>query len=273
MPVQAANEAELHYELRGDGTPVLLIMGATGYGGVFDRFAELLADEFTVITYDRRGNGRSPTPTGWDSTSPGEQADDAAALLEALGRAPAAVFGTSSGGVFALAMLIRHPDSVRGAVLHEPALFSLFDDPKDVRKTLTALIKEGMETGGPVAALERFIRFAGGDANWERLDPRAQELMLASAGTYFGVESGAFDTYLPDDETLAEIAAPVQVLVSEASHPGFSEAAARLAERLGVEVARTPGTHFPYLDHPDELAESVKPFLREAAPEERRPPG
>ncbi len=265
MPVQTANEAELHYELRGDGTPVLLIMGASGYGGVFDRFAELLADEFTVVTYDRRGNGRSPNPTGWDATSPEEQADDAAALLEALGRAPAAVFGTSSGGVFALAMLIRHPESVRGAVLHEPALFSLFDDPRDVREALTALIKEGMETGGPTAAMERFIRFAAGDANWEGLDPRAQELMLASAGTYFGVESGAFDSYLPDDETLAGIVVPVQVLVSEASHPGFSEAATRLAQRLGVEVVGTPGTHFAYLDHPDQLAESVTPFLREVS--------
>jgi pimeloyl-ACP methyl ester carboxylesterase len=62
-------------------------MGATGDAGHFERLAELLADEFTVITYDRRGNGRSPRPPGWDATSAEEQADDAAALLEALGLA------------------------------------------------------------------------------------------------------------------------------------------------------------------------------------------
>lgn len=262
MPVRTANEAELYYELRGDGPPLLLIMGATGYGGVFARFADLLADEFTVLTYDRRANGRSPPPPGWDATSPEEQADDAAALLEGLELAPAAIFGTSSGGIFALAMLIRHPGSVRGAVLHEPALFSLFDDPEGVRETLTALIKEGMEAGGPTAALERFIRFVAGDANWEGLDRDTQERMLASAGSYFGIESGAFDTYLPNEATLGEIDAPIQLLVSDASLPAFSEAAGRLAERLRVEVATTPGTHFPYLDHPDELAETVKPFLR-----------
>jgi pimeloyl-ACP methyl ester carboxylesterase len=174
MPVQTANGAELYYEVSGDGAPLLLTMGATGYGGVFARFAELLENEFTVVTYDRRGNARSPPPPDWDTTSPEEQADDAAALLEALGLAPAAIFGTSSGGIFALEMLIRHPASVRGAILHEPALFSLFDDPEDLRKTLTVLITEGMESGGPATALERFIRFVAGDPNWEGLDPSAQ---------------------------------------------------------------------------------------------------
>jgi pimeloyl-ACP methyl ester carboxylesterase len=109
MPTVAVNGAELHHEVRGNGPPVLLIMGATGDGGHFDQLARLLADEFTVVSYDRRGNGRSPRPPGWVTTSPEEQADDAAALLGALGLAPAAVFGTSSGANFALALTIRHP--------------------------------------------------------------------------------------------------------------------------------------------------------------------
>jgi len=61
-------------------------MGATGDGGHFDAIADLLSDEFTVVTYDRRGNGRSPAPAGWKTTSPEEQADDAAGLLAALVR-------------------------------------------------------------------------------------------------------------------------------------------------------------------------------------------
>ena len=84
-------------------------MGSTGDEGHFDALADLLADEFTVITYDRRGNGRSPTPPGWTSTSPEEQADDAAALVDSLVVGLAAVFGTSSRGNFALRMLTRHP--------------------------------------------------------------------------------------------------------------------------------------------------------------------
>ena len=95
MPTITVNGAELYHEVRGTGPPVLLIMGATGDGGHFDALADVLADEFTVISYDRRGNGRSLAPAGWETTSPEEQADDAAALLDALGTGPAAVFGTA----------------------------------------------------------------------------------------------------------------------------------------------------------------------------------
>jgi pimeloyl-ACP methyl ester carboxylesterase len=127
------NRTTLYYEVRGVGPPVLLIMGATGDGGHFDALADQLADEFMVVSYDRRGNGRSPVPDNWQTTSPEEQADDAAALLNALGTGPAAVFGTSSGGNFTLCMMIRHPGSVRGAILHEPGLFALVDNFDAVR--------------------------------------------------------------------------------------------------------------------------------------------
>ena len=180
MPLQRANDAKLYYELRGDGPPLLLMMGASGYGGVFGRFAEFLADEFTVVTYDRRGNGQSPKPTGWTATSPEEQADDAAALLAGLGLAPAAIFGTSSAGIFALAVLLRHPECVRGAVLHEPALLALFDDPTAVRNSLIQLVQEGMEEGGPARGFECFLRFGAGDANWERLGPGVHKRLSGS---------------------------------------------------------------------------------------------
>jgi pimeloyl-ACP methyl ester carboxylesterase len=239
-------------------------MGAAGDGGVFDAFANALADEFTVVTYDRRGNGRSPRPPDWDTTSPEEQADDAAALLDALGLAPAAVFGTSGGGMFALELLIRRPRTVRGAVLHEPALFALFDDPLEARKTIGDLLREPLASGGPAVAFERFLRFAGTDANWDRLSPGLQRRMLSSARTWLEVEtgSGRFDAYLPGAEALSSIAAPLMLVVSDDGLPYAAQAAGRLAERLGVEVTRGPGTHFAYVDHPRELAELIRPFLR-----------
>jgi len=262
MPVRAVNGTELYYEVKGSGPPLLLIMGATGEGGVFEQFAALLAAEFTVVTYDRRGNGRSAPPADWDATSPEEQADDAAGLLDGLDLAPAAVFGTSSGGVFALATLLRHPQAVRAAVLHDPAFFALVDDPAAARTKVTEVITPATEAGGPTAAFEAFLRFAAGDATWERLDASVRERMLASAGTYFSKEIGAFDVYLPDDQALADIAAPVHLLAGEDSHPEFGQAAARLAARHDIEVTSVPGAHFGYVDHPQEMAKTVSALLR-----------
>ena len=58
------------------------------------------------------------------------------------------------------------------------------------------------------------------------------------------------------------ITTPIQLLVGEQSMPYYAQAAGRLAERIGVEITSTAGTHFGYLDHPVELAETVRPFLR-----------
>ena len=263
MPHLRANGTELHYEIRGTGPPVLLIMGGSGDGGHFDALASLLADDFMVVTYDRRGNGRSPAPAGWRTTSSEEQADDAAALLDALGAGPAAVFGTSSGANFALCLLARHRAAVRGTILHEPALFALLDDPDAVRAPLRARIQRAMETGGPPAAIEPWWRYVAGDDGWAKLAPDLRERMQGSSGTVFGIELGTYDRYLPDDETLAAIAPRVRLLVSADGVPPYAVVARRLGERLDVHVQTTPGTHAAYHDHPRELAEAIRPFLRE----------
>src|SRR4029453_15974979 len=135
-----ANGTELYYEVHGSGSPLLFISGATGDAGHFTHVADALSDDFRVITYDRRGNSRSPRPAGWTQTSITEQADDAAALLEALAVTSAVVFGTRAGGppaplavVFGaggggpilMELIRRHPGVLKGAIAHEPVLMSV----------------------------------------------------------------------------------------------------------------------------------------------------
>ena len=267
MPKVTVNGAELYYEIRGTGPPLLLIMGATGDGGHFEQLAELLADEFTVISYDRRGNGRSPVPAGWLTTSAEEQADDAAALLDALGTGPAAVFGTSSGGTFALCLLVRHAEQVRGAILHEPGLYGLVDDFDAVRAPVRALVQEAMASrravrrGGALLALRR-----RDDDGWNRLAPSLRERLCATASTLFEVELGTCELYLPDEETLAALSAPVRLLVSEdglsvlrRDHPAASANAwASTSPPRRVDTTRLSRS-------PSEFAEAMRPFLREVS--------
>jgi pimeloyl-ACP methyl ester carboxylesterase len=263
MPTVAVGPVDLYYEVRGSGPPLMLIMGATGDAGHFATVADRLAAEFTVLTYDRRGNSRSSRPPDWCRTTPEEQADDAAGLLRALELAPAAVFGTSSGAISALSLLIRHPEFVQAAIVHEPPMLTVLERGDDVQATIAQLIEAGMAAGGPPGGLEAFWRFVAGDANWQRLEPGLRERMLGNAETFLNVER-TLECYRPDDATLAGIATRTQVLVSEECPPFMPEICDWLALRLGVGVSSTPGTHTPYQDHPHELVETIRWFLSAA---------
>ena len=130
---------------------MLFISGATGDAGHWTDVANILADESTVVTYDRRANSRSPRPPGWDSTTIDEQADDAVALLTGLQLAPAVVFGTSAGILANLSL--RHPELLSGAVFHEPYFQSGVSHPDVVRAWRTALSRGAWQWVGHVARL------------------------------------------------------------------------------------------------------------------------
>lgn len=257
------NGAKLYHEVRGSGPSVLFIAGATGDGGHFERVAELLSDEFTVVTYDRRANSRSPRPDGWESTSTEEQSDDAARLIEDLGLAPVAIFGSSVGAIISLDLLFRHPELVRGAILHEPPLTAGMANPEEVMGAIQQVVEGGMQRGGPRGGCENFFRFIAGDDAFENLDPRLRERMLGNGETFLGTEMGAFEPYQPEEAALTAVEVPVRIMVGTESAPFFAETARWLADRLNVEVEKLPGGHTPYFDRPQEMAEALRPLLRE----------
>ena len=90
-------DIELYYEDRGTGTPVVLVHGWPLNGGSWERqSAALLAAGYRVITYDRRGFGRSSAPNeGYDYNT---MARDTATLIDSLDLKDAALFGFSMGG-------------------------------------------------------------------------------------------------------------------------------------------------------------------------------
>ena len=255
------NGTQLYHEVRGSGPPVVLIPGGTGDAGQFEQVAESLADQFTVLTYDRRGNSRSPLPQDWDETSTEEQADDAAGLVEALELAPAIVFGTSSGAVIGLDLIIRRPEVLRGAILHEPLLKAALAQPEEVMGPLWKIIEGGMEKGGPPAAVEAFVRSYIRDETFENLDPDLRERMLGNGEVLFDIEFEPLTSYHPNEDALAAAEVPVRVMVSTNSFPYFGETVRWLAERLDAEVNELPGGHAPYLDRPEDVAEAIRPFL------------
>jgi pimeloyl-ACP methyl ester carboxylesterase len=113
--------AALYYEVTGRG-PVLLLVGGGGSDTtVFDGVVAQLATQYTVVTYDPRGSLRSP----YEGEPADVAAEDALAVLgEVAGDVPVYVFGSGSGAITALELLIRHPDRIRLLVAHEPPAIS-----------------------------------------------------------------------------------------------------------------------------------------------------
>lgn len=111
MPEASVNGVRLYYELYASGEPLALIHGSWADSTSWRFVVPGLAERFRVLTYDRRGHSRSDRPDAPGSVD--EDADDLAALLDALGLAPAHVATVSFGGNIALRLATRRPDLFR----------------------------------------------------------------------------------------------------------------------------------------------------------------
>jgi pimeloyl-ACP methyl ester carboxylesterase len=115
MAVFRQGDRDLHYELRGDGEPVLLVHGLGSSGSDWDCQLPVLEPRFRVIMPDLPGCGSSGMAgTGY---SIGGFAIELWSLLDSLGIKRPNIVGFSLGGAVALEMALQRPDSVPRLVL------------------------------------------------------------------------------------------------------------------------------------------------------------
>lgn len=143
---------ELYFEVRGEGPPLLMIAGGQGDAGFSTNPAELLADEYQVVTYDRRGNSRSSRNV--TDFSVAQQARDAVAVLKTAGHESAVVFGTSGGAIIALAMAARFPEVATAVIAHEPPLLAVEPDRRSL--TMFRRVARTARVLGPKPAMAAF---------------------------------------------------------------------------------------------------------------------
>jgi pimeloyl-ACP methyl ester carboxylesterase len=153
-------DIEIYYEDRGTGRPVLLIHGWPLSSASWERqAAALLAAGYRVITYDRRGFGRSSQPgTGYDYDT---LAGDASKLIEALDLRDLTLVGFSMGGGEVARYMGKYNDAGRIAKVVfmasiAPALRKDGNNSEGVDPSVFEGIKQGIEADR-FAFLETFL--------------------------------------------------------------------------------------------------------------------
>lgn len=143
MPVVTSSDATtIAFERLGAGPALILVDGATCYrdAGPMRPLAALLADSFTVFSYDRRGRGASGDTLPFSVDR--EIGDIAALIQEAGGRA--ALFGISSGGALAIAAAAAlGPAVTRLAVYEVPVSIELDPGAIAYSRALDEALTEG----------------------------------------------------------------------------------------------------------------------------------
>jgi pimeloyl-ACP methyl ester carboxylesterase len=115
MPYVESGGARIYWTTRGQGPPVLFIMGLAFSHEMWFRVVEWVAPRFQAVLFDNRGSGRSDAPRTPYSIA--QMAADAVAVLDAAGVGSAHVLGASMGGMIAQELVLRWPERVRSLTL------------------------------------------------------------------------------------------------------------------------------------------------------------
>jgi esterase len=216
----------LSSDVRGDGTPVLLVHDIAADARRWEPVAEALAagGAARAIAYDRRGYGGSGAPQPYERTTVQEQAQDAAALLRGLDAPDAIGWGEGFGALVVLDLLVRMPGLLRAAVLVAPPLHQFSDAATEVLSQERARLEQALRDQGPEAAV----------SEWR---PDADAALRASHQAFFADYAGLASWPVTRRE-LRSIAVPVAVVTDPAT-PAHLVAEADALARLLPDARRS----------------------------------
>ncbi|HST00001.1 MAG TPA: alpha/beta hydrolase [Terriglobales bacterium] len=257
---------EIYYEVRGQGQPLLMIAGGGGDAGFFSIAANILSDEYKVITYDRRGNSRSTRniPQNFEIS---QQSRDAVAVLKAAGETSAFVFGNSGGAVIALDMAMTQPQAVQAAIVHEPPITPVHPDAKKWKRFFANVYWLGLVFGAQIAML-KFALPSGIPTSAYRSVPNDVTTRMGKNHDFFVKhEMLPFSNYHPDIEAIKRNGVKIFMAAGQMTldkHKFYGETALILADLLDGEMVVFPGNHLSYLDRPDQWAAVLRRVLHQA---------
>ncbi|MDQ3707434.1 MAG: alpha/beta hydrolase [Chloroflexota bacterium] len=216
------------FDQLAEGPAVILVSGGSVDKGSNAGLAELLASDFTVYNYDRRGRGESGDTPPYAVE---REIEDIEALLNEAGGS-AFVYGSSSGAALALEAAASGLPITKLALWEPPYILdgSGPRPPLDAASTYTELVSAGRRGDAVEYFMTKVVGLPAEFAAQARNAPwwPAQEALahtLAYDATIMG------DYSLPA-ERAASVTAPTLVMVGGSSEPFFRHGTQALVEVL-----------------------------------------
>lgn len=115
MPTAKVNGINLAYNIKGNGPPLILIIGFASAQNLWYSTVRAFSKSYRVVTFDNRGFGKSDKPPGPYTTQ--MLASDTLGLMDYLGIEKAHILGGSLGGMVAQEIAIAHPERLDRLIL------------------------------------------------------------------------------------------------------------------------------------------------------------
>ncbi len=224
MPKVHANGIDISYHVLGQGTPLVMAHGFTGFTEDWLELVEPLASRHQLVLYDVRGHGQTSAPEDPAEYSMPIFAADQAALMKALDIQRAHVGGVSMGGMIATQFVVDYPEMAISFLLCDSTAGNGSDsgaagDFERFLKDGFVLMERVLTEGGPEELHRRWQEYDRENDPHFADNPEPEEkglrrLTSMSLAGYVGVNRAIRDR--PDLlDRLAEIKIPTLVLVGE----------------------------------------------------------
>lgn len=267
MAVIKLTGADYNVVTAGAGAPLMLLHGFTGCAQSWDRLWAALLREYTTITPDLLGHGRTDAPHDPARYRMERCVEDLVAILDALDVERTHLLGYSMGGRVALAAAVAHPERIASLILESasPGLAEAAERQARIASdnALADLAeRDGIEAF--VARWERTALFATQDRlpTEVRARLRAHRLANKPAGLANSLRGLGTGVQPPLWERLGELRLPCLVMAGELDAK-FVSIAQKMADAIaGARIALVAGAgHTIHLEQPDAFTRLVMEFL------------
>ena len=161
---------KLHYKIKGEGEPVILLHGLFGSLDNLGSLSRALSEDYEVISVDMRNHGRSPHAA---SMKYDELAADVIELMDALEIKKAYLFGHSMGGKTAMQVALNYPERVKKLCIADIAPVAYSHHHKDILEGMNHVAehspdnrKDVIELLRPFESEEAILTFIA--TNWRK---------------------------------------------------------------------------------------------------------